>query len=274
MPHPAHPVLAHDRSGPEEGASLVLVLVHAGIADRRMWDDVLPRLTTSYDVVRVDLRGFGESATPPAGSWSHSSDLAATLDDLGVPRAHLVGCSLGAGVCAELAVVRPDLAESLVLVAPGGGLITEVTDELRAFGRAENAALEAEDLDAATEANLRHWVDGPRRAEGTAAADVRERVRVMQRQAFELTRAWPDSVWDAEEELDPPVADRLHELVAPTLVLWGDEDLDTVGLAGRRVVELAAGARSVTWPDVAHLPPVERPDDFVRLLSAWVDGRP
>ena len=267
--------LAHDRTGRGDGPTVVLV--HAGIADRRMWDPVLEPLAAAYDVVRVDLRGFGESVVAPQGAWSHTGDVAATLAAIGVERAHLVGCSQGAGVCAELAVTHPDLVASLVLAAPGGGLITEATDQLRAFGAAENAALDAGDLDAATEANLRHWVDGPGRAEGSADPGVREAVREMQRHAFELMMSWPDEVWEAEEELEPSVADRLGEITVPVLVLSGGLDIDTVGLAAERVAAGVPGARHVVWPDVAHLPSMERPADFadevLRFLGAQASAK-
>lgn len=268
MPISPETDLAHDHTGRTGGTPVVLV--HAGIADRRMWDPVLEPLAASYGVVRVDLRGFGESVVPPAGSWSHAGDVAATLDALGIARAHLVGCSLGAGVCAELAVDRPGLVASLVLAAPGGALLTEATDQFRAFAREEGEAVEAGDLDAATEANLRHWVDGPGRPPGAADRDVREHVRVMQRHAFEVTRTWPDAVWEAETELDPALPDRLDEITVPTLVVSGGLDIDTVGLAAARVAEEVRGARHEVWPDVAHLPSMESPDRFAAVVLAFL----
>lgn len=268
MSHSTGPGLAHDRAG-DPGRPTV-VLVHAGIADRRMWDPVQDLLTASLDVVRVDLRGFGESVVPPAGPWSHADDLAGTLEELGITRAHLVGCSLGAGVCAELAVRWPDSVASLVLAAPGGALLTDRTDELVAFFRAEGEAVEAGDLDAATEANVRAWVDGPRRGPDEVAPDVRDAVRRMQRRAFDLTADWPDEVWEAEQELDPALAERLDEITAPTLVISGAHDVDAVRLAAERVARDVPGARAVVWPDVAHLPSMERPADFAAEVLAWV----
>ncbi len=273
MPRLPSAPLAHDRSAARPG--LPIVLVHAGVADRRMWDPILPALATDHEVVRVDLCGFGESADPPEGEWSHVEDVARTLDALGIATAHLVGCSLGAGICAELAASRPDLVATLVLAAPGGALLTERTDELVAFGRAEGAALDAGDVDGAVEANLSTWVDGPRRGPGSVPAGVREAVGEMQRRAFDLQLAWPDEVWEAEQELEPPVTERLGDITAPTLVLCGAHDLDAVQSAARRVVDGVPGARELRWDDVAHLPPMERPDDFAALVLAWVrEARP
>ena len=172
-------MLSYERSGPT--GSTPLLLVHAGIADRRMWDPIWPTLTADRDVVRVDLRGYGESAERPDGAWSARADVLEVLDHLGIDRAHLVGCSFGAGVCVELALERPELAASLVLAAPGGALLTEKTDELAAAWELEGAAVEAGDLDAAVEANVIAWVDGPHRGPDVVPAAVRDAVRTMQR---------------------------------------------------------------------------------------------
>ncbi|PFG32184.1 alpha/beta fold hydrolase, partial [Sanguibacter antarcticus] len=196
-------MLAHERSGPV--GRTPLLLIHAGIADRRMWDPVWPALTAVQDVVRLDLRGYGESTAQPVGPWSPRADVLATLDSLGIGRVHVVGCSFGAGVAVEVALERPEAVASLVLVAPGGALLTERTDELVAFFEAEGNALEAGDLDAAVEANLRAWVDGPRRGPDAVPASVRDKVGAMQRRVFDITGGWPDEVWSAERRTSPPL---------------------------------------------------------------------
>ena len=247
-----------------------MLLVHAGICDSRMWDPVWQQLSAVRDVVRVDLRGYGESTERPSSRWSPRGDVLEVLDVLGIERAHLVGCSFGAGVCVEVALERPRAVASLVLAAPGGALLTERTDEFAAFVAAEEEALVSGDLDAAAEANVAHWVDGPHRGTDSVPATVRDAVRVMQRRAFEITADWPDHVWELEDELDPEAPDRLPEVDAPTLVLSGGLDIDTVQMAAQAVSAGVPGARLVAWPDVAHLPSMERPDDFAALVLDWV----
>ncbi len=80
----------------DDGAGPVVLLLHAGIADRRMWTPVAAALAGRFRVVRYDLRGYGESAPPPK-SFAHHEDVAGLLDHLGVERAALAGCSFGAG---------------------------------------------------------------------------------------------------------------------------------------------------------------------------------
>jgi pimeloyl-ACP methyl ester carboxylesterase len=81
--------IAYDRAGPRD--ELTVVLIHAGVADRRMWDAIWPELTVVRDTVRLDLRGFGDSAARPAGPLTHQEDVLGALSELGVDRCHLVG---------------------------------------------------------------------------------------------------------------------------------------------------------------------------------------
>jgi pimeloyl-ACP methyl ester carboxylesterase len=257
--------IAYDRAGPR--GELPVVLIHAGVADRRMWDPIWPALTRERDAVRLDLRGFGDSAARPAGPVSPAGDVLGALAEIGVDRGHLVGASFGAGVAVEVALTRPAAAASLVLAAPAGSLLTEVTADLRTFFDAEAAAVDRGDLDAAVDANLSWWVEGPRRSAGQVDPAVRDLVARMQRRAFEVTADWEDV---EETELDPPAAGRLGEIAVPVLVLVGGLDLDTVHEAAARVVAATVGARRVDWPDAGHLPALERPADFLGLLREWL----
>src|SRR5450759_1520134 len=257
--------IAYDRAGPR--GDLPVVLIHAGVADRRMWDPLWSALTAERDVVRLDLRGFGESAMRPRGVLSPVVDVLDTLTEVGIDRCHLVGASFGAGVAVEVALTRPELVASLLLSAPGGSLIAEVTPDLRAFIEAERSALARDDLDSAVEANLTWWVDGPHRDAGDVDPAVRDLVRQMQLRAFEVTADWDDI---QESELDPPALDRLADIRVPTLVLLGALDLDAIHDAARRVADGIPDARRVDWPDTAHLPSMERPTDFLALLQDWL----
>ncbi|MFC7490686.1 MULTISPECIES: alpha/beta fold hydrolase [unclassified Knoellia] len=256
---------AYDRAGPK--GALPVVLIHAGVADRRMWDAQWSALTSTHDAIRLDLRGFGDSDARPDGPVSHPQDVLDTLDELGIQRCHLVGASFGAGVAVESALLAPDRVESLLLAAPGGSLLAELTPDLQAFFDAERAALGAGDLDAAVEANITTWVAGPQRE--TADMDVRlcDDVRQMQRRAFEVTADWDDV---EERELEPPTLERLADVRARTLVLVGGLDLDTVQDAARQVVKGVPGSRRVDWADVGHLPSMERPADFHTLVDTWL----
>lgn len=249
------------------GAGEPLVLVHAGVADRRMWDPQWTALSAVFRVIRYDARGFGETL-PPTGPWSHHSDLGALLGELGIERAHVVGASMGAGIAVELALGRPDVVLSLILVAPGGALLGQPPDVLRSLWREEGEALDRGDLDAAVEINLRAWVDGPTRSTDAVDPAIRAFVGRMQRRAFEL------STWDndaaPEGELEPSAAERLGELRIPVLTLVGLADWPPIVDVAERIGREVPGARVVRWPGIAHLPSLERPTEFERLVREFV----
>ena len=256
---------------PDESATpavRAVVLVHAGICDRRMWNPQISALTAGRRVVRLDLRGFGASDRKPASTLSHHQEVVALLDELEIEGAHLVGVSMSAGVVAEVAVTRPGLVGSLLLVAPSGSLRTEVTADIEAFWEAEEEALAEEDLDRAVEANLETWVDGPGQPSDRVPAAVRSFVGQMQMKAFENVDGWDEEDLD-DQGLEPPIATRAAEITVPTRILVGDLDVAAVGQTAARLAEQIPGATLVRWPDVAHLPSLERPDDFSRLALDW-----
>ena len=256
--------IAFDRAA---GSGPPVVLIHAGIADRRMWDPQWPVLGSTRAAVRFDLRGFGDSTAAPDGEVSHVRDVLETLDHLGVDKCHLVGASFGGGVAVDVALTRPELVESLLLCPPGGSLLAELTADLKRFFDAERAALARDDLDAAVEANVDTWVVGPGRDPADVDPTVVDAVRMMQRRAFDVSASWPADL--PEAELEPPALERLSEITARTLVLVGGHDLETTHDAAARVVAGIAGARRIDWPDVAHLPSMERPQEFVDLMLDW-----
>ena len=251
----------------DEGSGSPLALVHAGVADRRMWSALTATLTDAFRIIRHDVRGVGETL-PPSGPWSHHTDLLGLLDELLITRAHVVGASMGAGIAVEAALARPGTVSSLVLVAPGGALFSGTPGSLRSIWTAEVEALDRGDLDAAVEVNLRAWVDGPTRQPDAVDAEVRAFVGRMQREAFELPE------WDAEQapehELTPSAAGRLGELACPVLVVVGDADDDAIREVAERIAAEAPRARLVVAPGVGHMLPLEQPAHFRELLVGFL----
>ena len=101
-----------------EGRGEPLLLVHGFGLDHRVWAPQWPALAAAFDVISVDLRGFGRSSLPGTAPYAHHEDLRALLDALGVERTYLIGHSLGGGIAASFAVAYPQRAGRLVLSAP------------------------------------------------------------------------------------------------------------------------------------------------------------
>jgi len=247
------------------GAGPPLLLIHAGITDRRMWDDVLPALAERRRTIRLDLRGYGETPLPD-DPFCWTADARELLRALDVDRADVVGVSVGAGVALDLALAHPELVRRLVLVAPGFSSWTW-SPEMDAFDEAETAAVERGDLDEASWLNVRFWVDGPRRGETEVPPELRRRVFEMQRRAFEIDNDAAVGSW-----LVPDRADRLGEVEIPTLLVVGELDQPDFAAIGRHMAEAMPDARLEMMPGVAHLPPMEAPAPFAELVLGFLDG--
>lgn len=248
------------------GTGPVIVLIHAGICDSRMWDPQWDALTREHRVLRLDLRGFGGSPLEP-GELCHGADVLAALDRAGIGRAALVGASMGGEVALQVALAAPDRVTALALLCPALG-IESWSAEVREAWATEETALEAGDLDAAVAVNLRFWVDGPNRAAGSAPADVRALVAQMQRRAFELQLPVDGQV--DQRELVSDVATRLAELELPALILDGEHDnADFRAIAHRLATELP-GARAATIGGAAHVPSLEQPEAVEAVLLPFL----
>lgn len=107
--------LAYDRRG--EGTPLVLL--HGYPLDHHLWDEVVPLLQNTFDVIVPDLRGFGESTLGDSSPnmEDYASDIAGLLDTLNIQRAAIVGHSMGGYVALAFARLYPDRVSGLGLVS-------------------------------------------------------------------------------------------------------------------------------------------------------------
>ena len=141
------------------GDGPALVFAHAGIADRRMWDDQFLVFAQHYRVIRCDFWGYGKSSIANHPVFLHQ-DLYQLLTVLDVEQAHLIGCSLGGRVILDLALAYPEIVKSLILVSSGLGGYQFAGEVLVRFVEQIIAAREQDDYDREVELKLQLWVDG------------------------------------------------------------------------------------------------------------------
>ncbi|KAB8189673.1 alpha/beta fold hydrolase [Nonomuraea phyllanthi] len=264
----------------EVGEGPAVVLVHAGIADRRMWRHQRDFLSDRYRVISYDWRGYGESAEP-AGDLVHHEDLLRVMDGLGVERAALVGDSMGGSYAVEAALVAPDRVAGLVLISSGlsghtwpDDMMAQARERVHSTVPAERLAryrsgtagrVLPEDLDAFARAHALWQVAGPDRRLDDLDPEVWELAFAMMRQVFE--RSWSRR---PVPERHLPAKERLREITAPTLVINGLADVPGIQAVSDLLADEIAGARRLDLPATGHLPPLERPMEVNAALSSFL----
>jgi pimeloyl-ACP methyl ester carboxylesterase len=244
------------------GAGDAVLLLHGLGLDLRMWDDQVQALSARYRLVRVDLLGFGRSP-PVAGPYSHGEQLQALLDALGVARAHIVGLSMGGRIAAEFVQWHPERARSLALVdADITGLpfrtLGPLLGPIFAAGKAGDIA-----------AAKRMFHDLPLFAPARRDPGVAARLRRM----LDEYSGWHFANMGAGLERRPAVAtaDALHEFALPTLALVGELDAPDFHDQAEGVVARVPGARKAVIGGTGHMPNMENPAAFNKLMLEFLE---
>jgi pimeloyl-ACP methyl ester carboxylesterase len=253
------------------GAGEALALAHAGFVDSRMWDDQWEALAERYRVIRYDMRGYGRSDRLE-GAVNRRDELLALLNHLGVERAHLLGCSLGGAIMIDFALEHPNRVASLIPVSavPGGfSMQGEPPPNLLAM----MAAVQQGDLARASELQLRIWVDGLFRQPEQVNPTVRERAAVMNRIAVE-NETWAVADSQNVSPLNPPAAERLRDIHAPVLAIAGALDHPEILRAADVMAGEIPAARKAIIAEAAHVPSMEKPAEFNRLVLDFLNSKP
>jgi 3-oxoadipate enol-lactonase len=250
----------------DEGSGPPIMLLHAGIADHRAWDTMVPHLVAAgYRAIRYDQRGFGRTVTKDV-PFSNRADVIAVLDACGIDRVVLVGNSRGGHVMFDTAIEFPERVAAAIGVGAGiGGFDGGATpEELELFEIGE-ALEEADPVDANAVADfdVRFWVDGPGQPADRVPSAIREAVREMDRAQY-----LSGVVGGQPIPLEPPAADRLAELMCPVLAVAGTLDASERIATARHLEASAPNARALIWDDVAHMIGMEQPK---RLADAIVE---
>ncbi|KRC70776.1 Arylesterase [compost metagenome] len=244
-----------------------VVFLHAGICDRRMWRAQLDGVAAYARAIAYDRRGFGQTRYDPE-DHSAVADLMAVIDTMaGGKPAILVGCSQGGRIAIDAALRHPERVRALVLISPTVPGAPEAVYPPDLVGpQAELAQAEAAgDLKRVNALKARLFLDGALGSEGRVTGGLRELFLDMNGVALESMPAGANL--DAGSTYD-----RLGEIAAPALILWGSLDYPHIQARCRQVAALMPEATGVEVAGAAHLPSLERPADIAGLLAGFING--
>ena len=244
------------------GTGHPVVLIHAGIADHRMWDRQFEIFAQQYKVIRYDQRGFGKTTTPKE-SFSRYRDLYELLRRLDITSATLVGCSMGGATAINLALEYPKMVNSMVLVASAveGYKMTD-PGTFAAWDTVE-AAVKEGNYEKSAELEADMWLVGPDRVKDQVDPSIYDLVVEMIRPTYVYEIGF-------EQPLDSSAITRLPELKIPTFIIVGDKDQPDVLKMSTILKNEIKGSSINIIPDTAHLPNLEKSTQFNEIVLDFI----
>jgi 2-hydroxy-6-oxonona-2,4-dienedioate hydrolase len=248
------------------GQGTPFVMIHAGVADSRQWNNEFAFFVRDHRVIRYDMRGYGKSE-PVDGEFSHMGDLISVLETLEVHEPLvLMGCSMGGGLALDFALTHPSRVKAVIMVGSGpSGLELDVPTPDK-FSEAEKA-YEVGDFDLLAELETQIWFDGTGRTPEQVNPAMRKLAYEMNRNALaheakKLGKCLPNT--------EVPAFDRLGNLNIPILVIVGAHDTPYILAAADYMKDKIPFARKVQIADAAHLPNMDQPDKFQMIVKDFL----
>ena len=240
--------LAYER----RGKGTPLVLLHGYPLDHHLWDDVVPLLEDTFDVILPDLRGFGESTIADSSPTveDYASDIAGLLDHLGIQKTAIVGHSMGGYVALAFARLYPDRLTGLGLVS--SQVLADPPD--RREGRYKSAKDVSENGIDSVVATMTPKFTANEKLQAFARASMEQQQPTAYIGALKAMAERPDST---------PL---LASLEIPVVVVHGTSDALIPVDRAREVKAALAQAHLVEISGVGHMPMMEATEQTAAAL--------
>ncbi len=248
----------------ESGKGPVVILLHAGNMDHRMWAGQAPVLNKKYRILNCDLRGCGLTQDGDS-TYLQSDAILAIMDSLHAEKPAFVGVSLRAVAATDFALAHPGKVSKLMLVSPGLiGINLEHDSALVRYQRLMAAAFEKGETIAYTEAFITSSFDGPYRTPAQVNQTIRKKAFTIAYETIRKRRAGVHLGFMYQ----PTQLERLPELRMPILVIAGKNDMQDILMIAD--VWKRAGATTLILSHVAHLLNMEQPSLFNKHLMQFL----
>ncbi|MCZ6737883.1 MAG: alpha/beta hydrolase [Actinobacteria bacterium] len=250
-----------------DGNGPPLMLIHAGVADSRMWSEQLVAFSETHKVVAFDQRGFGNTPWVPK-PYADRSDVLAVMDHLDIESAVMVGCSIGGGIALHVSLDAPDRVDGLVLI----GAVARGWEPERGWPsspklEAAEAANEAGHIEEVLDLEAEIWLAG----EGRALEDLDRSLVDLFIDMDRIPLSTEKERGEFVEPFEPPVNERLAEITMPCLTVVGAHDLPDMIESAEYLANRISDRNHVVIENAAHLPSLEQPEAFNKALRVFLD---
>ena len=248
----------------EAGRGEPVILLHGTGGEGARWTPQIQGLSSDFRVIALDQIGFGQSDKPMTNYHSgiFAGFLAGFMKAIGVPKASLIGQSMGAAVALSLAVEKPEMVERLVLV--NGGAYRSGPPMLRTTPPDWHARQIA---NAATLAESREYMEKLYYDHSFVTDELVEHNLILRLRSAHTI----ESMQTANERgLGGVTEDEVRAIKAPTLLVWGANDKLSPPANADKLNAAIKGSRKVLIDKAGHYPFLEHPDKFNQVVREFL----
>jgi pimeloyl-ACP methyl ester carboxylesterase len=237
------------------GKGLPLVFIHGFSLDHTMWNEQVPFFSKYFQVITIDLRGFGKSSLPTK-TYSHHEDIYQLLISLNIPKCSLVGLSLGGEVAIDFAITYPSFVNSLILLDTSlGGYSSKVDWNVHA-------------KEVGVDKAKVNWMNHEVFKYLSKNIEIKEKLE-------KIVKGYSGWHWlnkDPREKLIPAAIEQLEKITAQTLILYGDNDLQYYKDIASIINEKVPNALIVEVKEASHLVNIEKPNEVNDLIFKFLNS--
>lgn len=243
------------------GRGAAIVMIHDGLLHRETWNAQFAAFAKSYRVTRWDRRGYGRSDKPKA-AFSDLDDLYAVMKALKVERPTLIGCSAGGLLAIHLALDHPESVSALVLVGP----IVSGLEFSEHFMTRGNRGMPVSD--GSVEQKIEYWTSKDPWIMAPESIAAKQKMK-------SLLAANPQNLMGGGGQYarwpDQPALGKLSQIKVPTLIVAGEADIPDVHAHIGAIQAGIAGSKRVVLINSGHLPHIEVPEAFNRVVLDFLN---
>ena len=248
------------------GTGKPLLLIHAMLLNSQMWADQVAEFSKVYQVITLDLYGFGKSKLTDEKIVDHVADIKGLLDALGIEKVYLLGLSMGSMEVMKFAIQYPQRVEKLMVISTGAAGF-DYPDNAEDWWQSFITAVKANDFAQAKTIFEQAFVNG---SHYPASDALKARTRAMMDE-YDFRHFLDDTLLWKEYSID---LEGYQKVTCPVLVMAGDNEPPhyMVVEASQHLVKHLPNAQLAVIPNAGHFINLQQPEAFNQSLDGFLKG--